>query len=53
MTKIVVTSFQPKTSDRTTEGAATMTPHDRPRETRKKKLVRLRVLESKRRSRYS
>jgi hypothetical protein len=50
---MVTTSSHPNTIDRTTEGAAMMTPTPNPRDTRKKKLVRVRVLASKRFSRYS
>src|SRR5437868_4743037 len=40
-------------AENTTAGAAMMVPHDIPRATRKRKLVRDRVRASKRRSRYS
>ena len=53
MMKIVTTSSQPSTMDRMTEGAAMMTPTPSPRDTRKKKLVSVRVFASKRCSRYS
>ena len=39
--------------DRITAGAATMTPHDMPREQRNRMLVSVRVFTSNRRSRYS
>ena len=46
-------SGQPKIAEKTTAGAAMITPQDIPRESRKRNAVRARVRESKRRSRYS
>jgi hypothetical protein len=44
---------QPKIAEKTTAGAAMIVPHDMARDSRKRKLVSVRVLGSKRRSRYS
>ncbi len=44
---------RPKIALKTTAGAATIVPHDMPRESRNRNAVRDRVLASKRRSRYS
>ena len=45
--------LHPYMAENTTAGAAMMVPHDIPRTTRKRKLVRERVRASNRRSRYS
>ena len=47
------TSGHPKSAEKTTAGAAMITPHDIPRDSRKRKAVSVRVRASKRRSRYS
>ena len=49
----VSVTFQPRITDNTTAGAATITLQDRPRDSRKRRLVSARVFGSKRRSRYS
>ena len=49
----VTVTFQPRITDSTTAGAATIAPHDMPRDSRNRKLVNMRVFRSKRRSRYS
>ena len=49
----VLVTLIPSTTDSTTAGAEITTPSDMLRDIRNRKLVRLRVLASKRRSRYS
>ena len=53
MASTVSVRFQPRTIERMTAGAAMMTPHAEPRESRNSALVSVRVFTSKRRSRYS
>ena len=53
ITSDVAVRSHPSTSDNTTAGAETTAPQDMPREIRKSRLVKLRVLPSNRRSRYS
>jgi hypothetical protein len=53
ISRIVVASERPRITDSTSDGAYSVTPIDRPRCSWNNRLVKLRVRESKRRSRYS
>ena len=53
MTSTVTGSDQPRITDITTDGAASVTPSEVARPMRKRKLASERTLTSKRRSRYS